>query len=205
MPLNTVAATTSNTSNTSNATVVTTLIPTQRIYAFGLSRDKIEKAIAHLKVAAIVVKDIDDATMVMTIKNYYRQGSARLRNAEERRLPIYVLRSSTAMQIERQLLDIFFPDQMHRPDEKPSALTTPERDVQDAMLEAEVAINQLLNGERSAVELTPKTASFDDSSTKWRNATTCSRRVAGVSPFGALNFHASTNTEKGYDGIVHHI
>lgn len=156
MPLNTVAATTSNTSNTSNATVVTTLIPTQRIYAFGLSRDKIEKAIAHLKVAAIVVKDIDDATMVMTIKNYYRQGSARLRNAEERRLPIYVLRSSTAMQIERQLLDIFFPDQMHRLDEKPSALTTPERDVQDAMLEAEVAINQLLNGERSAVELTPQ-------------------------------------------------
>ncbi|MFM7679925.1 MAG: R3H domain-containing nucleic acid-binding protein [Roseiflexaceae bacterium] len=130
--------------------------PTQRIYAFGLSREKIEKAIAHLKVPAIVVKDIDDATMVMTIKNYYRQGSARLRNAEERRLPIYVLRSSTAMQIERQLLDIFFPDQMHRPDEKSSALTTPERDVQDAMLEAEVAINQLLNGERSTIELTPQ-------------------------------------------------
>lgn len=130
--------------------------PTQRIYAFGLSREKIEKAIAHLKVSAIVVKDIDDANMVMTIKNYYRQGSARLRNAEERRLPIYVLRSSTAMQIERQLLDIFFPDQMHRPDEKPSALTTPEQHVQDAMLEAEVAINQLLNGERGAIELTPQ-------------------------------------------------
>lgn len=130
--------------------------PTQRIYAFGLSREKIEKAIAHLKVSAIVVKDIDDASMVMTIKNYYRQGSARLRNAEERRLPIYVLRSSTAMQIERQLLDIFFPDQIHRPDEKPSALTTPEQYVQNAMLETEVAINQLLNGERSAVELTPQ-------------------------------------------------
>jgi predicted RNA-binding protein Jag len=28
--------------------------------------------------------------------------------------------------------------------------------VQDAMLETEVAINQLLNGERSAVELTPQ-------------------------------------------------
>lgn len=130
--------------------------PTQRIYAFGLSRDKIDKAIVHLKVPAIVVKDIDEATMVMTIKNYYRQGSARLRNAEDRRLPIYVLRSSTAMQIERQLLDIFFPDQMHRVAEKPSALTAPERNVQDAMLEAEVAINQLLNGERNAVELTPQ-------------------------------------------------
>lgn len=131
-------------------------MPAQRIYAFGLSRDKIEKAIAHLKVSAIVVKDIDEATMVMTIKNYYRQGSARLRNAEERRLPIYVLRSSTAMQIERQLLDIFFPDQMHRHDAKPNALTAPESSVQDAMLEAEDAINQLLMGERTAVELAPQ-------------------------------------------------
>lgn len=130
--------------------------PTHRIYAFGLSRDKIEKAIAHLKVAAVVVKDIDEATMVMTIKNYYRQGSARLRHAEERRLPIYVLRSSTAMQIERQLLDIFFPDQMHHVAAKPSALTLPETHVQDAMLEAEVAINQLLAGERNAVELAPQ-------------------------------------------------
>lgn len=138
------------------ATTPATTAPTQRIYAFGLSRDKIEKAIASLKVAAAVVKDIDEATMVMTIKNYYRQGSARLRHAEERRLPIYVLRSSTAMQIERQLLDIFFPDQMHRVEAKPSALTVPESNVQDAMLEAEVAINQLMTGERHTVELAPQ-------------------------------------------------
>jgi hypothetical protein len=127
--------------------------PTHRIYPFGLSRDKVEKAIAHLKVAAIVVKDINDANMVMTIKNYYRQGSSRLRNAEERSLPIYVLRSSTAMQIERQLLDIFFPDQIHRQPEKGHGK---EEDVQEAILEAETAINQIINGERQQVELTPQ-------------------------------------------------
>jgi stage III sporulation protein SpoIIIAA len=127
--------------------------PTHRIYPFGLSRDKVEKAIAQLKVAAIVVKDINDANMVMTIKNYYRQGSSRLRNAEERSLPIYVLRSSTAMQIERQLLDIFFPDQIHRQPEKGHGK---EEDVQEAILEAETAINQIINGERQQVELTPQ-------------------------------------------------
>jgi stage III sporulation protein SpoIIIAA len=127
--------------------------PTHRIYPFGLSRDKVEKAIAHLKVAAIVVKDINDANMVMTIKNYYRQGSSRLRNAEERSLPIYVLRSSTAMQIERQLLDIFFPDQIHRQPEKGHGK---DEDVQEAILEAETAINQIINGERQQVELTPQ-------------------------------------------------
>lgn len=127
--------------------------PTHRIYPFGLSRDKIEKAIAHLKVAAVVVKDINDANMVMTIKNYYRQGSSRLRNAEERSLPIYVLRSSTTMQIERQLLDIFFPDQIHRQPEKGHGK---EEDVQEAILEAETAITQIINGERQQVELTPQ-------------------------------------------------
>lgn len=126
--------------------------PSQRIYAYGLSRDKVEKAIASLKVAAVVVRDISEASMVMTIKNYYRKGSARLRHAEERQLPIYVLRSSTAIQIERQLLDIFdvsLPRNRERP-----ASSDPE--INDAMLEAETAIQQVLNGERNTVELTPQ-------------------------------------------------
>jgi len=126
--------------------------PSQRIYAYGLSRDKVEKAIASLKVAAVVVRDISEATMVMTIKNYYRKGSARLRHAEERQLPIYVLRSSTAIQIERQLLDIFDMSLL-RNRERPAS-SDPE--INDAMLEAETAIQQVLNGERNTVELTPQ-------------------------------------------------
>ncbi|MBM4412739.1 MAG: AAA family ATPase [Chloroflexi bacterium] len=134
------------------ATVQTTT-PAQRIYPFGLSRDKVEKAIAHLRVPATVVRDLDDASMIMTIKNYYRQGSTRLRNAEERNLPIYVLRSSTAIQIERQLLDIFGIEQT--PQQEPrTGKSDPE--IHDAILETETAIHQLLNGERSAVELTPQ-------------------------------------------------
>lgn len=127
--------------------------PTQRIYPFGLSRDKVEKAIAHLRVPASVVRDLDDATMIMTIKNYYRQGSTRLRHAEERNLPIYVLRSSTAIQIERQLLDIFGIEQPTSHDTR-SGKSDPE--IHDAILEAETAIHQLLTGERNTVELTPQ-------------------------------------------------
>jgi nucleoside-triphosphatase THEP1 len=132
--------------------LVVSSVPSQRIYAYGLSRDKVEKAIASLKVAAVVVRDISEATMVMTIKNYYRKGSARLRHAEDRQLPIYVLRSSTAIQIERQLLDIFdvsLPRNRER-----TASSDPE--INDAILEAETAIQQVLNGERNTVELTPQ-------------------------------------------------
>ncbi len=127
--------------------------PTHRIYPFGLSRDKVEKAIAHLRVSAVVVRDLDEATMIMTIKNYYRQGSTRLRHAEERNLPIYVLRSSTAIQIERQLLDIFGIEQPQQSDNR-TGKSDPE--IHDAILEAETAIHQLLTGERNTVELAPQ-------------------------------------------------
>jgi hypothetical protein len=128
-------------------------VPAQRIYPFGLSRDKVEKAIAHLRVPATVVRDLDEATMIMTIKNYYRQGSTRLRHAEERNLPIYVLRSSTAIQIERQLLDIFGIEQAPQSESRPGK-SDPE--INEAILEAETAIHQLLTGERNTVELTPQ-------------------------------------------------
>ena len=126
--------------------------PRQRIYPFGISRDKVEKAIASLKAPAVVVRDIGEATMVMTIKNYYRKGSARLRHAEERNLPIYVLRSSTAIQIERQLMDLFdasLPRNRERTGRSDPAIN-------EAILEAESAIQQVLNGDRHTVELTPQ-------------------------------------------------
>jgi stage III sporulation protein SpoIIIAA len=126
---------------------------THRIYPFGLSRDKVEKVIQGLHVPAVVVRDIDEATMVMTIKNYYRQGSARLRGAEQRNLPIYVLRASTAIQIERQLLDIFGIEVPARGHDRVGS-GTPE--VQEAILEAETAIHQVLKGEKNIVELTPQ-------------------------------------------------
>jgi len=90
---------------------------------------------------------------VMTIKNYYRQGSARLRGAEQRNLPIYVLRASTAIQIERQLLDIFGIEVPARGHDRVGS-GTPE--VQEAILEAETAIHQVLKGEKNIVELTPQ-------------------------------------------------
>jgi stage III sporulation protein SpoIIIAA/intein/homing endonuclease len=128
--------------------------PPQRIYPFGVGRDRLERAIANLQVPATIVRDMSDATLVMTLKNYYRQGSHRMREAEERGVPIYVLRGNTITQMERQLADIFHiapsdgdarPVRGGRSDEET-----------DARLEAEQAITQVLNGERQTVELSPR-------------------------------------------------
>ncbi len=79
----------------------------QRIYAFGLNRNKLEKAIQVTGVPASIVHDIEEATMVLTLKSYYRQGSTRLRGARQRNLPVHALRSPSMNQIEQQLRTIF--------------------------------------------------------------------------------------------------
>ncbi|HEX9373409.1 MAG TPA: R3H domain-containing nucleic acid-binding protein, partial [Roseiflexaceae bacterium] len=138
-------------------------MPQQRVYPFGVSRDRLERAINNLHVPATIVRDMNDATMVMTLKSYYRQGSDRVRQAEDRGVPVYVLRNNTITQMERQLADIFHVDGRDDDDDE-LAPANPLRHangdggrlVTDAMLEAEQAISQVINGERSAVELAPR-------------------------------------------------
>jgi stage III sporulation protein SpoIIIAA len=129
-------------------TTVSNLVA-QRIYPFGVSRDRLEKAIVALRVPAVIVREMSEATMVMTLKNYYRQGAARVRQAEDRGVPIYVLRNNTIAQMEKQLADVF----ELQPSEE---LVEPDNE-SDARIEAERAITQVLNGEKSAVELSPRT------------------------------------------------
>jgi stage III sporulation protein SpoIIIAA len=133
----------------------------QRIYPFGVSRDRLERSIANLHVPATIVRDMSEATMVMTLKSYYRQGSQRVRQAEDRGVPVYVLRNNTITQMERQLSDVFHINSGENGDEQylpPSRGASAEGEVHvtDAMLEAETAITQVMNGERSAVELAPR-------------------------------------------------
>ena len=62
-----------------------------RIYAFGVSRNRLEQAIHQLRVPAIIVRDARDADMVLTVKSYFRQKAQPLRDAESRGLSVYML------------------------------------------------------------------------------------------------------------------
>ncbi|NJN15057.1 MAG: AAA family ATPase [Oscillochloris sp.] len=147
--------------NSSTTTVGTTAPstggPTQRIFPFGVSRNRLESAIERLRVPAVIVRDMKDATLVMTLKNYYRQSAQRLRQAEEHGVPVYVLRNNTITQMERQLAHVF---NLNEPieDEPYPQRRNGEQSVEDAMMEAETAIGQVMTGERSAVELAPRSS-----------------------------------------------
>jgi len=84
-----------------------TILPTLRVLPHGISRKRLELAIRELQLPVIIARDPDEADVVMTLKSEYRQKTSGLREAEDRGLPIYVLKSNTIVQMEASLTSIF--------------------------------------------------------------------------------------------------
>ena len=83
--------------------------PTIRLFPFGISRQRLEQAMRATGIGVDVVPDVREADVVVTMRTYYRRKPPALREAEERSLPIYVVKSNTAYQLEQVLLQ-FRPD-----------------------------------------------------------------------------------------------
>ena len=117
-------------------------LPTLRILPQGISRKRLEQAIRDLQLPVVIARDVDDADVVMTLRNEYKQKTPMLREAEERALPIYVLKSNTVPQMQSSLTSIF-------------SLEIDPREA--AMRETEEAIGIVLNI-AEPVELSPQNA-----------------------------------------------
>ena len=117
-------------------------LPTLRVYPHGISRKRLEQAIRELQLPVIVARDIDDAEVVMTLRNEYRQKAAALREAEDRAMPIYVLKSNTIQQMQASLTSIY-------------SLEVDPREA--ALRETEEAIGLVLK-RQEAIELSPQNA-----------------------------------------------
>jgi len=75
-----------------------------RVYPFGLSRARLEGAIRASNAPVEMVEDVREADAVMTLRSYYRSKPPALREAEERNIPIYVLKANSGYQMEQALL-----------------------------------------------------------------------------------------------------
>jgi stage III sporulation protein SpoIIIAA len=117
-------------------------LPTLRVLPQGISRKRLEQAIRELQLPVIVARDIDEADVVMTLKNEYKQKTPRLREAEDRGLPVYVLKSNTIVQMQASLTSVF-------------SLEIDPREA--ALRETEEAIGIVLS-QSEAVELSPQNA-----------------------------------------------
>jgi nucleoside-triphosphatase THEP1 len=77
------------------------------IYAYGVARNRLEQAARKLGVPARLVKDLNQADVMITLKAYYRKRQRPILDAEDRAVPIYVLRSNTVNQLDQTLVDVF--------------------------------------------------------------------------------------------------
>ncbi len=76
---------------------------TIHLYPFGVSRARIEQASRATGVDVELAQDVRDADAVVTLRAYYRSKPPAIREAEDRSLPIYVVKSNTVFQLEQVL------------------------------------------------------------------------------------------------------
>jgi hypothetical protein len=77
------------------------------VFPYGVSRSYLEQSVRELQVPVRIQHNVDDADMVLTLKNYYRRKDSPVRSAEATGIPIQVLRSNTVAQIKGALARVY--------------------------------------------------------------------------------------------------
>ena len=113
------------------------------IFPYGVSRNKIERAIHNLRVNASIARTWDDADIVVTLKTLERKGQPKLKQIASDNVPIYSIRTNTTTQIQTALRDVF---NLGSIDHEEIALHEAEEGVYQVLLTSQ------------AIELSPQTS-----------------------------------------------
>ncbi len=117
-------------------------LPNMNVIGIGVSKKRLEQAVRELDLPVTLVREPDEADVVITLRTDFKSKPPALRDAEERGLPIFVLKSNTLIQVESALTSIF-------------ALEVDPREA--ALREVEEAIG-LVHAQAQPVELSPQNA-----------------------------------------------
>ncbi|MCC6905756.1 MAG: AAA family ATPase, partial [Anaerolineae bacterium] len=118
-----------------------------RVYPYGIARNRLIETGRRFRVPVQVVDTVEEADVMVTLKNFYRRRPRLVLDAEGRGMPIYVLRSNTVTQMENFLIDLYNLE----------VDTSGNAQMLRAMQEASEAIQRVLNGEDS-VDISPQNA-----------------------------------------------
>jgi stage III sporulation protein SpoIIIAA len=114
------------------------------IFPYGVARNRLGQAAKRLGVPIVIERDLGQAQVMITLRQNWRKRQRPIVDAENRGVPVYVLRANTVNQLERVLSELF---------NMPEA-TRQEVAEDHQMQETQNAIEAVLNGERW-VELPP--------------------------------------------------
>jgi len=124
-------------------------LETIRVYPYGVARNRLIQAAKRLGVPANIVNDPDQADALVTLKSYYRKRQRAIIDAEDRGMPVYVLRSNTVNQMQQFLSDLF----------NLSAVPSDDYEGDLVRRDTQAAIDAVLNGERW-IELQPASSTI---------------------------------------------
>ena len=114
-----------------------------KIFPYGVSRNRLERAIRELMVPAYITKEVKEAGAVITLKSHERKNISMLQEAKRRNVPVYVIKSNTYAQIAGIMREVFH--------------LGPSNEEEDALREVEDAI-EILNETGEPQELSPHTS-----------------------------------------------
>jgi len=117
-----------------------------RVFPYGVARNRLLQAAKRLGVPVLVMRDMADAEVLMTLRTHYRSHEQPITDAEVRGMPIYVLRANTINQLEQSLAEMFN-----------LSVDMPTISMDDVTNQTQAAIESVLNGQRW-VDLPPAAA-----------------------------------------------
>ena len=80
---------------------------TVRIYPYGVSKDRLLRAVNDLQVSATIAKTPKDADVVLTLKAHEKRQPRTLKDLEDQGLEIAIIRSNTVSQMKAFLMQSF--------------------------------------------------------------------------------------------------
>ena len=119
--------------------------PPQKLFLFGVRRDRVEEAAQEAGVTVNVVNELRVADVVLTTKTHYRRGSRVVKAAEEASKPVYVLRKNTAPHVQQFL-------------KARGGANGADPKVDEALQEAHEAAQRVMEGDEDTVRLLPQAA-----------------------------------------------
>jgi stage III sporulation protein SpoIIIAA len=117
---------------------------TIRIYPYGVSKDRLLRAINDLQVSATIAKTPKDADLVLTLKAHEKRQPRTVKEMEDQGLEVAIIRSNTVSQMKSFLMGAF-------------GLQDQKNEEESAMNEAVEAVDRVMSYGKP-VELSPQSA-----------------------------------------------
>ena len=97
---------------------------TVRIYPYGVSKDRLLRAINDLQVSATIAKTPKDADLVLTLKAHEKRQPRTVKDMEDQGLDVAIIRSNTVSQMKAFLMQTFgLQDQKDEEDQAMNEVT----------------------------------------------------------------------------------